>query len=249
MPLVAALAGAAVVIVGAYFAYPRQGQLAINVSDSKGGAVRHLEIFIDGKKTCEESPCMQDVSSGFHQVKVSSDGYNQAADQVVAVSSGKAATATFTLFPTEKPGDTAAASQDVSGQAPAAAAPAAVAVADTPQAADTHPADKSASAPATDSKNVGSASHVTSSPAAVAVSKPPPAAAGGGGEGFLNINSIPPSTCFLDGKSLGTTPKVHISVPSGAHVVKFVNADQGLTKTISVRVAAGETKPAIARLE
>jgi hypothetical protein len=74
------------------------------------------------------------------------------------------------------------------------------------------------------------------------------AAAQGGGEGFLNINSIPPSTCFLDGKSLGTTPKVHVSVPAGAHTVKFVNTDQGLTKTISVNVGAGETKPAVAKL-
>ncbi len=69
-----------------------------------------------------------------------------------------------------------------------------------------------------------------------------------GGEGFLNINSIPPSTCFLDGKALGTTPKVHVSVTAGPHSVKFVNADQGLTKTISVNVGAGETKPAVAKL-
>ena len=60
--------------------------------------------------------------------------------------------------------------------------------------------------------------------------------------------SIPPSTCFLDGQALGTTPKVHVTVKPGAHTVKFVNADQGLTKTISVTVGAGETKPAVARL-
>jgi hypothetical protein len=84
---------------------------------------------------------------------------------------------------------------------------------------------------------------------------PAPAAAapasdngGGGSEAFLNINSIPPSTCFLDGRSLGPTPKGHISVKPGTHTVKFVNSDQGLTKTISVTVGAGETKPAVARL-
>jgi hypothetical protein len=80
----------------------------------------------------------------------------------------------------------------------------------------------------------------------VAATKP---AAAAGGDGFLNINSIPPATCFLDGKSLGMTPRVHVSVPAGVHVVKFVNADQGLSKTVSVRVGAGETKPAVARLE
>jgi serine/threonine-protein kinase len=82
---------------------------------------------------------------------------------------------------------------------------------------------------------------------------PAPAAAAapaseGGSEAYLNINSIPPSTCFLDGKSLGPTPKGHVSVKPGTHTVKFVNSDEGLTKTISVTVGAGETKPAVARL-
>jgi PEGA domain len=74
------------------------------------------------------------------------------------------------------------------------------------------------------------------------------AASGGGGEAFLNINSIPPSTCFVDGKPLGPTPKVHISVSPGAHQVKFVNAEQGLTKTMSVSVRAGEVGYAVTKL-
>jgi hypothetical protein len=41
---------------------------------------------------------------------------------------------------------------------------------------------------------------------------------------------------------------VHVAVRPGAHTVKFVNADQGLTKTVSVTVGAGETKPAVAKL-
>jgi hypothetical protein len=71
---------------------------------------------------------------------------------------------------------------------------------------------------------------------------------GGGGESFLNINSIPPSTCILDGKSLGSTPRIHVSVKPGSHTVKFVDSDDGLTKTIFVNVGAGETKPAVAKL-
>ena len=39
-----------------------------------------------------------------------------------------------------------------------------------------------------------------------------------------------------------------MSVKPGAHSVKFVDADQGLTKTISVSVGAGETKAAVAKL-
>jgi serine/threonine-protein kinase len=71
---------------------------------------------------------------------------------------------------------------------------------------------------------------------------------GGGGEAFLNINSIPPSTCILDGRSLGSTPKIHVSVKPGSHTIKFVDSDDGLTKTIFVNVGSGETKPAVAKL-
>ncbi len=68
------------------------------------------------------------------------------------------------------------------------------------------------------------------------------------GEGFLNINSLPASQVTLDGKLLGTTPKVHVAVSAGSHTVVFTNNDQGLKKQISVNVGAGETKPAVAKL-
>jgi serine/threonine-protein kinase len=74
------------------------------------------------------------------------------------------------------------------------------------------------------------------------------AAAAPVGEAYLNINSIPPSTCILDGKTLGLTPRVHVSVTPGSHTVKFMDSDDGLTKTIFVNVGAGETKPAVAKL-
>jgi hypothetical protein len=67
--------------------------------------------------------------------------------------------------------------------------------------------------------------------------------------GFLNINSIPPSSCFLDGKSLGQTPQLHVQVNPGAHSVKFVNSELGVTKTIGVSVGSGETKAAVAKLQ
>ena len=85
-------------------------------------------------------------------------------------------------------------------------------------------------------------------PAPVAQTPAPAAEGGGGGESFLNINSIPPSTCFLDGRSLGSTPRIHVSVKAGSHTVKFVDSDDGLTKSISVSVGAGETKTAATKL-
>lgn len=79
--------------------------------------------------------------------------------------------------------------------------------------------------------------------------KADPATAGGGGDSFLDINSIPVSSVLLDGKPIGTTPKLHVPVTPGAHTVVFVNAEQALKKTVSVSVGAGETKKAIAKLK
>ena len=70
----------------------------------------------------------------------------------------------------------------------------------------------------------------------------PAAAAAQGGEGSLNINSIPPSSVVLDGKPIGNTPQRGVSVSAGTHTVLFVNAEQGFKKQVSVTVAAGETK-------
>lgn len=83
-------------------------------------------------------------------------------------------------------------------------------------------------------------------PAPAAAPKPAPAAAAG--EAFLTLNSLPASNVVLDGKPLGMTPKLKVPVSAGAHTVLFVNAEQSLKKSMSVTVAAGETKPVIAKL-
>jgi len=69
--------------------------------------------------------------------------------------------------------------------------------------------------------------------------KAPPAS----GTGTLNINSIPVSKVILDGKPIGSTPKVGISVPAGSHTVVFIHPEKG-KKSTTVTVKAGETKTA-----
>lgn len=73
--------------------------------------------------------------------------------------------------------------------------------------------------------------------------KPAPAPSG---KGTLNINSIPVSNVILDGKPLGQTPKVGISVSPGSHTVIFVHPEHG-RKAKSVTVEAGKTAAAIVR--
>ena len=70
-----------------------------------------------------------------------------------------------------------------------------------------------------------------------------PEAAPPSGQATININSIPVSKVVLDGRPLGSTPKVGIVVPPGSHTVTFIHAEMG-NKSVTVNVKAGETKTA-----
>lgn len=61
--------------------------------------------------------------------------------------------------------------------------------------------------------------------------------------GTLNINSIPVSKAILDGRPLGSTPKIGLAVSPGSHTVTFFHAELG-KRTVTVTVNAGETKAA-----
>jgi len=51
--------------------FPRTGKIAVRVSDAKGTMYNRVEIFLDGKKQCDTSPCLlESVSAGSHNVKV-----------------------------------------------------------------------------------------------------------------------------------------------------------------------------------
>lgn len=75
----------------------------------------------------------------------------------------------------------------------------------------------------------------------------PPKEAVTSGTATLNFNSIPASNVMLNGRPLGRTPKVGVSVSAGKHTVVFVEKDQRVTK--GVAVAAGESKTVIHRFE
>jgi hypothetical protein len=73
------------------------------------------------------------------------------------------------------------------------------------------------------------------------------AEAAAAGQGFLKINSLPAASVLVDGKLIGTTPKVKYRVSSGTHTLVFFNPERGFRKEMSVTVAAGETKTAISK--
>jgi PEGA domain len=99
----------------------------------------------------------------------------------------------------------------------------------------------STSSTGTSTGTSGGTSTTSTTPTATATStEKAPAATG---TGTLNINSIPVSKVILDGKPIGSTPKVGISVPAGSHTVVFIHPEKG-KKSTTVTVKAGETKTA-----
>jgi hypothetical protein len=72
--------------------------------------------------------------------------------------------------------------------------------------------------------------------------KPAPAA----GQGTLNVNSIPVSNVIVDGRPMGSTPKMGLSVPAGTHTVVFVHPEHG-RKVVTVTVGAGQSQTAATR--
>ena len=70
-----------------------------------------------------------------------------------------------------------------------------------------------------------------------------------GGEGTLMVSSKPPCQIWVDGNDTGlTTPQRAMKLPAGAHKVTFVNAEQNITKTVSVMITGGESTKLIQNL-
>ncbi|WP_437604116.1 PEGA domain-containing protein [Sorangium sp. So ce590] len=107
------------------------------------------------------------------------------------------------------------------------------------------PAAAVAAAPAPDPAPAP-APAAAAAPRSEAAAAAAPAAAAG--NATLNINSIPVSKVVLNGRPLGSTPKVGVSVPAGAHTVTFIHSELG-KKSVTVSVKAGETKTAAVRFE
>lgn len=352
-------AGVLVVIIGIFALLPSKAKLAINVTDGKGANVNRVDIFIDGKKECDTSPCIADVTSGAHEVKALAAAGGDPAIKAVTVESRKDSTVELVVgsaggtgvkvqgnqpgvklsvdgkeigtLPQDvkdlTPGDhkirvagseryqpleknvTVAQNemQDLGAITLTVIKGKATITLGTPGAKvylvsgtdrrdlPTFPisvdidtskswtllAQKSGfsdynqpisfadgqaektfdvelqpkGAASTTSSYTPPATHYTSTP------KTPKAPAGdngggdtstassGGGDATLNINSFPASAVVLDGKPLGQTPQLHISVSAGDHTVTFINSDQNLKKTMKVTVAGGDTKPVIAKLK
>ncbi len=71
----------------------------------------------------------------------------------------------------------------------------------------------------------------------------------GGGNGTLRINSRPWSQVFVDGKLLGNTPQMNLSLSEGPHRISLHNPEFNLRKNLTVTIRAGEVETQIIALQ
>lgn len=70
---------------------------------------------------------------------------------------------------------------------------------------------------------------------------PDPAPASASATGTLNINAVPRASVILDGKPIGSTPKIGVSVSAGNHSVIFVKDGERVTKSVTVQGGGSAT--------
>jgi serine/threonine-protein kinase len=69
-----------------------------------------------------------------------------------------------------------------------------------------------------------------------------------GGNGTLRVQTTPWSQVYVDGRLIGNTPQMNISLPAGRHQVRLINPDFDIRETVSVNIRAGQTETLIRRL-
>jgi serine/threonine-protein kinase len=97
------IGGAIGVILASLLLYftMRSGTLVVTVTGPAGKAIDTLEVIVDGTKRCDTSPCIvSGLSAGAHLVRATAKGYEETADQAVAIESGQHAVQTIALSPT-----------------------------------------------------------------------------------------------------------------------------------------------------
>ena len=191
-----------------------------------GKAVSGLRVLVDGEEKCSTSPCRIDAArAGTRLITATAPGYESTAARAVSVEAGGESALHIDLTPV--------AQTETVAEAPKAEAPKAEEKTEAPAAKieTADKADKASSAPA----------KVSSAKAAPAVAKPAveekPAPAA---MGTLNINSIPRANVVLDGRPMGMTPVMGVSVTPGNHTVVFVHPEHG-RKVAGANVQAGGT--------
>jgi serine/threonine-protein kinase len=65
----------------------------------------------------------------------------------------------------------------------------------------------------------------------------------------LRINSRPWAEVSIDGRPVGNTPLMNLTLSAGAHRVRLRNPQFGLEKTIKVQIVAGDVQTKVVDLQ
>ena len=77
---------------------------------------------------------------------------------------------------------------------------------------------------------------------------PPPQPVTGTGPGTLRINSIPWSQVYVDGRLVGNTPQMNVSLAPGPHRITLVNTEVNVREVHTIHIEPGETLTRVIRL-
>jgi hypothetical protein len=205
----------------------------VTASDPSGVEVTTGTAFVDGVAKCQSLPCALDLPDGTHWITVAAPGFDAPGARAVVIGEEGPEQIDFVLAPSTP----IAAAAPVQTSAPIVEAPLA-------QLAPP-PAPEPARAPSYAAPEPSPVYEPapTPLPAERAVVRPVERAAG---SSRLNINSIPASNVVLDGRPLGRTPKLGVSVEPGPHTVVFVNGKKRVVQSTVVK--PGKTAVVAARL-
>lgn len=206
------------------------------------------QVFVDGKPLELETPArISDLAPGLHTVTLKrGDKFLPwetqvavAVGQVIELESAQLVPAAAVEDAEEKSGGSSAGvSSEARAERKARRAERRAEKAAEKEAAEAAKRDARAAKAAARSAKVAA-------PAAVAAVKAPAAVAGGG---TLRVNSRPWSQVFVDGKLVGNTPQLGISLAPGSHKLKLVSKDLGLTKQMTVQIEKGKATTKVVNL-
>ncbi|MEZ4224961.1 MAG: PEGA domain-containing protein [Polyangiaceae bacterium] len=211
------------------------GTLVVTAAGTGGKAIQGLSVMVDGEKKCSASPCRIDgVKAGTRLVSATAPGYEATAARALSVTAGEES-----ALHVELNAETVSAPAKVANEEAKPSEETSEAKVETKNAAPksdepSRTTDKSSVKPASAKAEPKTAAATAEK--ADKADKADKAAA----MGTLNINSIPRANVVLDGRPMGMTPVMGVSVSPGNHTVVFVHPEQG-RKVAGASVEAGKT--------
>ena len=206
------------------------------------------EVLFDGMALGSVSPFLKTgvVPGEKHKLEVKKPGFKTWA-QEVEVQSGQ--TLSFTVALPSEGGATAPSAPVVT--APVQAAPAVQAVEVAPEPVAAAAIEPAQPAPAAE-KVMAAAPAVEARARPKAVTAPsaarPAKAAASLATGTLRVSARPWAIVTIDGKLIGNTPQMNLTLPEGSHRVELSNPEFKIDKVMTVKIEAGKIETLIVNL-